>query len=300
MFCRTMAALLAATLALGPGLGQAAPLTATEIMTQFNAVVSGSFTSNSDVEGRLVANTITGGATFYNNPSNTPSSFGAINAITVTSGVTSANVNNGGNVNIQGSNAGSFNLNGGAMVNTPAFTIGDFTAPLTALSGDLAGLAPNSTVNAADPNSFTFIVTPNAQGLAVFTLDAGLLATARDLKFSGTADTIVINVTGTSFTDTANFNAGNFINQHVIWNFTEAQTLDFQRAWHGAVLAPQATVSNSTPLEGFLFALNFNGRGELHDRPFAGTLPQLVPEPGTLALLGTGLIGICLSRRRRA
>ncbi|MFC7539853.1 PEP-CTERM sorting domain-containing protein [Siccirubricoccus deserti] len=38
----------------------------------------------------------------------------------------------------------------------------------------------------------------------------------------------------------------------------------------------------------------------MHDRPFAGTLPQLVPEPGTLALLGTGLIGICLSRRRRA
>jgi choice-of-anchor A domain-containing protein len=298
MFRFMMVALIAAIAACGATGAKAAPLTAAEIMGQFNAVISDSFTSNSDIEGRLVTHTLAGGATFYNQPRGAASSYAAINAITVTSGVSNANVNNRGNVNVQGINQGRFNLNGGALVSTPAFTIGDFTAPLTALSAQLGGLAANSTINTKDPNSFTFMVTPNAQGLAVFSLDASQLSLARNLVFNGTADTIVINVTGTSFNSTANFNAGAFINQHVIWNFTNATTLGFM-GWHGAVLAPLATVSNSSAMEGFLFARNFEGRGELHDFPFAGALPQFVPEPGTLALLASGMIGLCLSRRRR-
>ena len=77
-----------------------APLTAQDILQQFNAVVSNDFTSQHDVEGRLVAGTLTGGATFYNNPSavSAPSSFAAIN---VTNGV-NANVDNGGSVKVQG------------------------------------------------------------------------------------------------------------------------------------------------------------------------------------------------------
>jgi choice-of-anchor A domain-containing protein len=299
MLYRIMATLFAAVAAFGAGSGRASPLTAAEIMTQFNAVIAGSFTSNSDIEGRLVTNTLAGGATFYNKPSGTASGFAAINAITVTSGVRSANVNNRGDVNVQGTNQGWFSLNGGALVSGPAFTIGDVTAPLTALSADLAGLVPNSTIDARDLNTFTFVITPNAQGLAVFTLDASQLSAARNLMFTGTASTIVVNVTGTGFSSTANFNAGAFINQHVIWNFAEATTLDFM-GWHGAVLAPLATVSNSTAMEGFLFAGTFNGRGELHDFPFAGALPRFVPEPGTLALLASGMIGLCLTRRPRA
>jgi choice-of-anchor A domain-containing protein len=300
MFRRLMTTLFAAVVALGPGRVQAAPLTAAEIMTQFNAVTSGAFATTSHVDGRVVVNTLAGGTDFYNNPSRTPSSYAAVNAITVTSGVRDAKINNSGNLNVQGTKSGTFILNGGASVSGPAFTISDFTTPLNALSADLGRLEPNGTVDARDRNNFTFIVTPDAKGLAVFTLDASVLATAGTLKFNGTADTIVINVTGTSFSSAGNF-GGNvaFANQHVIWNFTGATTLKFQTEWHGAVLAPLATVSNGSNLEGFLYSANFTGGAELHDRPFAGTLPQFVPEPGTLALLATGMIGLCLSRRRR-
>lgn len=240
----------------------AAPLSAADILQQFNAVVSQDFSSAHDVEGRLVAGTITGAATFYNKPSavSAPSAFAAVNAITVLNGV-SANVDNGGSVNVQGSNGGHFNLNGGgSLVSSPSFTMADFTAPLDGLSSALAALAPNSVINAADPNNFTFVETPDASGEAVFQLSAATLQTARNLVFSGSASTIVIDVTGSSFTDTTNFNASSFLNQHVIWNFATATSLSFQ-GWHGSVLAPDATVTNSSAMEGIPLCGEFQWRG---------------------------------------
>ena len=285
--------------------GHATALTAGDILGQFNAVISGNFTSNSDVEGRLVANALQGGSTFYL-PRGTAvaSSFGVVNAITVGSGVTNANVNNGGNVDVQGSNQGHFNLNGGGRItSTPAFAITDFTTPLNALTSQLAGLSANSTINASDPNNFTFNETPDASGTAVFKLDSSTLASARNLVFNGTASTIIINVTGTSYVDTTNFNTSAYFNQHVIWDFAQATSLSFQN-WHGSVLAPLATVSNSSAMEGTLYARNFNGSGELHDFTFAGTLPAQatsVPEPASASLLGCALLslGIVSSRRRK-
>jgi hypothetical protein len=74
-------------------------LTADDILSQFNAVVSNNFSTNSDVEGRLVAGDInnSGSSTFYENPnsSSSPSSFQGVNALTIQS-CPSCNVNYGG------------------------------------------------------------------------------------------------------------------------------------------------------------------------------------------------------------
>ena len=63
---RAAAALAAAALAVPiAGECRADPLTAQDVLSQFNAVVTDSFTSNSDVEGRLVTGAMTGGASFW-------------------------------------------------------------------------------------------------------------------------------------------------------------------------------------------------------------------------------------------
>jgi hypothetical protein len=175
----------------------AATLTASQILTQFNSVVSGDFSTAHDVEGRLVANNLVKGATFYNNPSNTPSAFSAVNAINIGANG-GGNINNGGSVNYVTSNAGSFNLNGsGGSIKhgVPTFSMADFTTPLNALESQLAGLSnTNGTLNAADPNNFTFNLTGNASSTSVFNLTTSQLGSAANINFSGTASTVVINV----------------------------------------------------------------------------------------------------------
>lgn len=296
----TTFALAAATLA-APS--YAAPLTASQIMTQFNGVFSGDFATNSDVEGRLVANNISHGATFYNNPSNSASAFAAVNAITVGANG-GGNVLNHGSVNYITSNAGSFGVSGGGTIQqaAPAFAMSDFTAPLDALSGQLHGMASaNGTLN-TDPNNFDFHTT--GSGTSVFNLGSSVLATAGTIKVTGGAQTIIINVTwdgGALPTKTlnvgGNFNDNANLGSHIIWNFVGVDKLNLN-SWHGAILADGTTLAANSQLNGFIYAENYLGNGELHDHTaFTGLLP--VPEPSTYAMLGVGLAALVLMQRRR-
>ncbi len=281
---------------------RAAVITADEILDQFNAVVTDNFSTNSDVEGRLVAGNINNSqsSTFYNspNPLSAPSSFRGVNALTIQS-CPNCNVNHGGGVNFVTSNSGTFNLNGGGTVaqNNPAFAMNEFTTPLNGLQTSLAGRTANSTVSSPNSNSLVFDVTP-VDGVAVFDISGAALAGGPgdnyNITFSNetSASTIVINVTG-SFTEGGgeNFNGDTYLNEHVIWNFEDATGVNV-KGWHGAVLAADATVTNTSAMEGFLYAENFTGQGELHDFPFQGTLPGTVPEPSTWAMMAIGFAGL--------
>lgn len=288
----------------------AGPLTSNQILTQFNAVVSNDFATSSDVEGRLATTNLVRGATFYNNPRGAASDYAAINAVNI--GNVNGNVNNSGAVNYQAGNAGRFNMNGGGKISqTPAFAMSDFTNPLDALASQLYGMAANSTINADDPNNFTFNVNGGTDSTAVFSLTTAQLARAANINFSGRADTIIINISGDTFNSNANFNDNSNLKSNIIWNFIDADSLLF-RSWNGAVLAGGASVGSGSQMQGFLYAKNFTGNGELHDYRFAGNLPPVdvpptadvpptgeVPEPSTIALLGAGAV-MLLARRRRA
>ncbi len=226
---------------------RAAVISANDILDQFNAVVTDNFSTNSDVEGRLVAGNIKNGqsSTFYEkpNPLSSPSAFQGVNALTIQS-CPHCNVNNSGGVNFITSNSGTFNLNGGGSVsqNNPSFAMSDFTTPLNGLQTDLAGLTSNSTFT-ADMNSLAFNVTP-LDGVAVFNITGTQLAAGnQNITFSNetSASTIVINVSG-NFNEGGgeNFNGDTFLDEHVIWNFEDASNVGV-KGWHGAVLAGDAT-----------------------------------------------------------
>ena len=120
-------------------------LTADDILSRFNAVVSNNFSTAHDVEGRLVAGNINNSvsSTFSERPNSasSPSSFQGVNALTIQN-CPSCNVNNGGSVNFITSDSGSFSFNGGGSLkrNNPAFAMSDFTTPLNALQTQLGGL----------------------------------------------------------------------------------------------------------------------------------------------------------------
>jgi choice-of-anchor A domain-containing protein len=154
-------------------------------------------------------------------------------------------------------------------------------------------VSANSTVNAKDPNNFTFNETGTT---AVFDLTTTQLQSAANIEFTGSASTIIINVSGASFTDNANINIDNSLSSKIIWNFEDAKSISL-RGWDGTILAGSASVSAGSAINGMLYAENYTGNGELHSVAFSGVLP--VPEPGTYAMFGVGLAGVLLAARKR-
>ena len=313
----------------------ASPLTAQQILQQFNLVVFDDLNAGSDVEGRtFVGGKLKGNSgTFFTRPSQvTVSEFGALMVGgDVTGGwknvngsgdamiggnVTQMNMN-GGRAYIGGSISG--NVNGrktvGASVTIPDY----FDETLRALSQELATLDPNSAIaftNVSPNQKATFNAAPDGDGLAVFDIadGAAFFNSIGEITFSlNGAETIVINVGGLDIDVAENFlgGIGAQIAGRAVWNFYEAVTLDFGREFFGSILAPYAQVQNMNALNGSIVAQSLTARGAVRLPGFSGTIPQFAsndpsdavqaPEPamGLALLLGGGLAVAALRRRRR-
>ncbi len=71
-----------------------------------------------------------------------------------------------------------------------------------------------------------------------------------------------------------------------------------------SVLAPFAVLTGTGQMDGNFIAAQIGQTGEVHNIEFDGTLPPTdpdspVPEPGTLALMGTGVLSMAAAIRRK-
>jgi choice-of-anchor A domain-containing protein len=228
---------------------------------------------------------------------------------------------NGDSLTYAGSEGTVTNINGGAITQVangnlaaPTSTLGSFATtfqtPLTQLSTQLSGVAPNSTATSSS-GTVTFNATPNSSGVAVFNINSSLFAGASTVTINlDGATSVIINVNVDScstnictFAPSANFQNPTDYASAVLWNFVNATNLNFTTEFGGSILAPDATVDNSGSIDGTLVAENDNGStGELHSYSYTGTFPGTptpTPEPASLMLIGTGIAGLATIHRRR-
>jgi choice-of-anchor A domain-containing protein len=314
---------------MSPGFAQAQTYDPYSILSAFNVIVTGDYSSKNDIEGGAIIGTLTGtqgtqqiftsflrgtdtSTTLTDTSTNTSTTYGTINIQNIASGVTQVTVAAGApGANFVDVNNNPYSarvtLNGGTVQSTPTLNMSAFSTPLNALQVSLGALTANRTATFAPNggnNPLTFDLGSSSSTIAVFNITTASLGTATSILFTGTAQSVVINVAGTTFNDIATFVAPSDISlSNIIWNFENATAVNFTN-WEGSVLAGQATVTNNNPIEGTLYAANFIGSGEVHDYlyqpPVPPTTPNTpVPEPASMLLFGSAVAGIAGLRRRR-
>jgi hypothetical protein len=181
------------------------------------------------------------------------------------------------------------------------------TAQADALSGFNSLMGMVSTANLTGQNLGGLTLTPG-----VYTYDsAALLSGATPtltLDFGGLSDQSIVIQIGSALTTASNSfviteNAGT--NDSVYWVVGSSATLGTSSAFQGYLLSNTSITltTNATINCGSAYALNgavtldtnvINGCGT-----GGGTTPSAVPEPGSLPLLATGLMGAAWIVRRR-
>ena len=339
-----LAASLGAAAIAMPHQAQAQVVTGLDALRNWNLIVLGDLTSSSEVEGRTyVTGNLTGNSSNYQIKTPSNATVTGLPGLTVVGNVTGGakNLNNGSGAVVGGNVDSGFNLNGapqtvkvgGTIANTNvnsntvnsglATSDPSFTADLQlqasvldtsmhGLSQDLAALDANSTATFSG-NRATFNATPGTDGVAVFQISAADLDKIGEIQFNANgADTVVVNVSGKNITLNDNFLGGTSgLGENVIWNFSEAETLDLSTAWGGSILAPDADAHTRNYVEGSAVFGSLVQDGEFHLGTYGGSYnppsnpgggggdPTPVPEPGTMLLFVIGAGGLLYVARRR-
>ncbi len=150
----------------------------------------------------------------------------------------------------------------------------------------------------------TLTLTGTAQGLNVFNVSADQWSSShtKDINFAP-GSRALINISGESVTNAGGLFLSSGDRENVLFNYFEATAvLHSGFLLEGSVLSPfadwQASGGGINGV-GILKSLTGTNGFEFHDFEFNGQgTPDPVPEPGTLALLGLGCLGLARGLRR--
>ncbi len=277
-------------------------------INDWNLIVRHNLSTTSEVEGRTIVGGNISGTSNYGIKLLPPANYVNVDSLVVggTVGANNYQVNSGRARLFGSKGSANFNMNGGgALIQNDASVtsmVNSAWADVVNASSYCSSLAATNTVTlpSGQPAGVTFNSVLGGGGVAVFSVNGNSLfqnnlVQQMSINMNG-ASTVVINVSGTNIT----YNGGNMVGgfnvpnaSKIIWNFFESTTLNIDRHFFGAILAPNATMSNSTAIEGSVFTDTFNQNGEVHLPNFEGNIPA----PGALVLAGFGMI--VAGRRRR-
>ena len=170
------------------------------------------------------------------------------------------------------------NTNVGNLTGSGSMVIGGFNSNLLTLQVTLN--------NTSDPSerltSFGFGINPNATGVAFSDLPDGGMINATLASIPSLAAIEVCAYGGE--------NCSGGANGGIFGGASDTFSILLSGAWGSSVDIAPIGFKYQTGFGSFEFTTNGGG----------GTPPQQVPEPDVLFLLGAGLVGLALSRRRKA
>lgn len=274
-------------------------------INDWNLMVFGNHQISSNVEGNvLVRGNLTGTGDIGTRL--TPaSSFLGQTTLLVGGNVNVGNIQlQAGNLRHAGTFSGNVNFNGGGNRAASAAALATANAAfaeVTGVSNFLSSQAPTSTPSIpGSPSAVNFVAQPRPDGVAIINIPGAMLSSGNvqnfNLNFNG-ATSVIFNVSGS----TISISGGNFIGTladpntatRVLWNFHEATSINVQRTFTGAFIAPNANVTNTSTIVGVTAVNNFTQNGQVHVPLYTG----YIPAPGAVGVLA--LSGILAARRRR-